>query len=290
MIGKLVFLPFDSRERHAVVRGDQDKRVVQLAALVEHREHAVEVRVEMLDLEGVIEDVVAHDFGVGPKGGKFLYFADVPAVLRRAGPVLVAAVRLEAAVPKAPRRAARLRIEKVAEVGGVVVAADARGGRGLLALREGRAGQLPGPAVAFANDAGRPALAGHAREVAVFGERLDIRRELFGKKRHMVARLFQLPSVAPGQDAGPRGRALGVGRIGPVKKHAFARHAVEARRIDPGRSVGAHVREGRVVGNGEEDIRALLGRGEGLAAHPQAQRAQAHVSQEISSIHIDSCS
>lgn len=53
---------------HAVVAGDHDEGVVEFADGFELREYFGELRVESVDLEGVVEQVAADLGGVGPVG------------------------------------------------------------------------------------------------------------------------------------------------------------------------------------------------------------------------------
>ena len=77
----------------------------------------------------------------------------------------------------------------------------------------------------------------------------------------MVGGFLELPGVAAGQKAGSRRRALGVGGVSVGEKNSLGGDAVEGRRRNPARPVGAHVRVGGIVGDREEDVRTLRGRG-----------------------------
>ena len=81
VVGEFVFLSLDAGKGHAVVGGDEDERVLELAAFFEESEHALEMAVEMLDFEGVIEHVVANDFVVGPEGRNLVDIGSFPAAV-----------------------------------------------------------------------------------------------------------------------------------------------------------------------------------------------------------------
>ena len=99
-------------------------------------EHALEVPVEVLHLEGVVEQVVADRVVVGPEGGHAVDVGELLAALGDAGAKLVRTVRLGAAVPEAPRLAGGRGIEEVLEICRVIIVADAAGGRRELAALE----------------------------------------------------------------------------------------------------------------------------------------------------------
>ena len=261
MIRDLVLLPLRAWKRHAVVSGDDDECVVELAAILEQREHANEVSIEVLDLEGVVEHVVAHDLVVGPEAGDRIDVGDLLAPLGGTGTVLVPAMRLVGAVPEAPWRTGGPSIEKVREVACVIVARDSASRRPRLALLERLSGELTLLAVPIPCDAGSPPLRGLADEIAVLRESLGVGPELQRKERDVVAGLLQLPGVAPGEDTCARRRALGVRRVRIVEEDALARDPVEARRLHPPTPVRAHVGIGCVVSDAEEDVgtRRLLG-------------------------------
>ena len=71
-------------------------------------------------------------------------------------------------------------------------------------------GSAPGP----------PAFAGEPDEVAAVGQRLHPALELGRVIRPVIRGGFELPGVAPGEDAGAGGRAFGVGRIGVEEQDA----------------------------------------------------------------------
>ena len=55
----LVDLPLHPGKRHPVVRSDQDERVVELAGLFQCARDAAKLPVEPLDLDRVVEHIVA---------------------------------------------------------------------------------------------------------------------------------------------------------------------------------------------------------------------------------------
>ena len=103
---------------------------------------------------------------------------------------------------------------RVCEVGGVIALADARGRRVGRAAIEGPAGHQPRLAVGVRGFAGSPAFGCMADEPAMFGQRFAPAFELSRKITDVIGGLFELPGVAPGKQASPRGGTLGVGRIG----------------------------------------------------------------------------
>ena len=195
-----------------------DQRVVELAGLLQHVEDSTEVIVEMLNLDRVIQHVVADHVVVRPVRGHAVdvreLFAHAPADTG-----LVAAMRLGGPVPKCPRPAlGRVRPgEKLGEVAGVVVVRNRAGRRLGFLFLPGLAGDLSRLAVGVVGEARPPALAGVAGRVAVGLEQLHPTAELDWEKRHVVSRLAELPRVAPGQDDRPRRGALGIGRVGAAK-------------------------------------------------------------------------
>ena len=118
----LVDLPLHPREGHAVVRRDDHERVVELAGLLEMVEDPAEVRVEPLDLEGVVEHVAADHVRVG-EVGRQRHVGERPA-RASAGAFLVDAVGLVAADPEAERLAGLAFREEGGEVPRVVGVAD----------------------------------------------------------------------------------------------------------------------------------------------------------------------
>ena len=274
VIGGFVGAAFAAREGQAVVGGDDDQRVVEEPAFLEGLEHAPEVAIEVLDLVGVVEEVVAHGGVVGPKRGDAVDVGELFAALFHAGAEFVIAVRLSGAVPKNPRLIGGSGGEEVVEVGGVIGGIDA-GSRGWGAARvEGAAGHGAGFAVIGASDAGAPALGGVADEPAVFGEGLAPAFELGGEIREVVGGGFELPRITAREDASAGGRAFGVGRVGAGEKNAVAGDAIEVRRAHPRRTIRAGV-DTPIVGDGEEDVGRAIG-GAQQHATQQQERKELH--------------
>jgi len=80
-----------------------DERVVQFAAVLQQLQHADQVAVEVLQFEGVVQQIVADHVVVGPERGHLADVGEPLASFGNARAVFVAAVRLGAAVPEAPR-------------------------------------------------------------------------------------------------------------------------------------------------------------------------------------------
>ena len=237
-----------------MIGGDDDERVLEQAALRQRVEHPAEMSVEVLDLEGVVEQVVADGFIVGPIAGDAVDVGEFFPALGHAGAELVGAMRLDRAIPKAPRRVRRRGGEEVCEIAGVVVVADFARGRLGLAGVEGFAGQLARVAVRIFRHARRPAFHRVADEPAVLGERLAPAFELGGEIRDVIRRRLELPRIAPRENARARRRTLGVGRVGVREQQTRARHAVEGGRLHPAGPVRAGVKA-PIVSDGEEDVR-----------------------------------
>src|SRR5688500_5655872 len=108
-------------------------------------------------------------------------------------------MRLDGAVPEAPRRLLGCRGEKIVEVGSIVVAADAsRGGRGRASI-ERFACHPARFAFCIVGDSGSPALGRMADEPAVFRQGLAPALKLCGKVADVVGRLLELPGIPTGQ-------------------------------------------------------------------------------------------
>ena len=231
--------------------------------------------VEVFDLERVVEQVVAHRVVVRPVGGHAVDVAQLLPALRHTGAELVAAMRFNRAIPKRPRLVRRGGVEEVGEVRGVVVVADAGGGRWGFVRVERLAGHLPRLSQRVGRDAWPPALHRVADGPAVLRERLAPAFELRREVADVVRGLLELPGVAAREDARAGRRALGVRCEGAGEQDAFLRHAVEVRGLHPARAVSARVRA-PVVRDGEEDVRrALGGAGGGREANEREKATQA---------------
>jgi len=249
-----VFLALDVRKGHAIVGGDDHECIVQQVLFFQQREHALQMRVEMLDLEGVVQQVRADGLIVRPLARDAIDLIEQLAPLLAARIELVTTVRLVPPVPEAERVALGPGGEEVGEVSRVVVATDRSGRGGQLAGLIRRARQMPRLAIPLARDARRPALAREADVIVLLAQHLGVGLELGGEIAPVIGRRFELPGVAPGQNAGPRRRALGVRRIRIGKEHPRASHAVERGRLHPGASVRAHMGPRGIVRNAEENV------------------------------------
>jgi hypothetical protein len=92
----------------------------------------------VLNFEGVVQDIVTNDLGVGPVGGDAVEVGELFAAFTDPGLVLVTAVGFERAEPEAPGCAGWCRVEEIGEIGGVIVGGDALGWRGRGPLVEPR--------------------------------------------------------------------------------------------------------------------------------------------------------
>ena len=253
VVGILIRAAFAAGKGHAVIGGDDDEGVGEQAAFFECGQHAAEVGVEVFDLVGVIEEVVAGGLVVGQEGRYAVDVGEFLAALGDAGAELVAAVRFDGAIPEGPRFVGRGGGEEVVEVAGVIRISDTGGGRLGFALVESFPGHGARLAGGVFRDTGAPALSGVADGPAVFGEGFAPAFELGWEITEVVGGFLELPRVAAGENGGARGGALGVGRVGVFKKNAVAGHAVEMGSAHPLRAVGTGV-DAPVIGDGEEDV------------------------------------
>lgn len=118
-----VHVAFGAWEGEAVVRSDEDEGVVEFAFLFEEMEHFGEVGIEVLDLEGVVGEVLADFGGVGEEGGDFDGLGLLAVVGSNA--LVEDAVGFEEAGPEAERGVGGTFVEEGGEVGGVVDVGDA---------------------------------------------------------------------------------------------------------------------------------------------------------------------
>ena len=246
-----------AREGHPVVGGDDDECVFEQPALRQFVEHPAEMPVEVLHLEGVVEQVVPHCLIVRPVGGHTVDVRELLAPLRHAGAELIATVWLDRAIPEGPRLVLCGGVEEVVEVGGIVVVADAGGRRRGFLRVERLAGHLPRLAQRIGGHTRTPALHRVTDGPAVFGERLAPAFELRREVADVVRRFLELPRVAASEDACAGRGALSIRGEGAGEQDAVLRHAVEVRRLHPLRAVSARVRA-PVIGDGEENVRGPL--------------------------------
>ena len=103
-----------AREGHAVVGSNDDQRIRRFAAGVECGQQLAHVRIEPFDLQGIVEQVAAHDVVVWQVRG---HVVDIVQLLAsgQAGPGIVAPMRIAAAVPIEEGRTVRSRLEELRE-------------------------------------------------------------------------------------------------------------------------------------------------------------------------------
>jgi hypothetical protein len=171
--------------------------VVQLAEGFERCDHLGELRVEAVDLEGVVEQVAADLGGVGPVGRD----RDVGEALAgfASGAFFVNAMRPGGAEPKEKRCAGRAIAEERVEIFRVI--ARVEGGVGpwreeffVVFSAEGMARESAGRALARA-----PAFAGEAGAVMGRLEEMGKHGEFLGQAAVAPARLADLPDMPTGQ-------------------------------------------------------------------------------------------
>ena len=256
MVGVLVGRTFHAGEGHAIVARHDHDRIIQLPSLLEEREGAADVAIEVFDLEGVVQHVAADRLVVRPVGRHAVDVARLLAAEAGAGAFFVFAVRLDGTEPEEPGLAGfRLR-EEGFEVAAVIIVADARRrGLGLL-LVELFARHRARRAVGLERKSGRPDLAGRRVGVAVLFEDVGKDRELRREDALVVGGGAEEPRVAAGEDRGARRRALRGRRIGVEEEQALLGHAVEVRGLRPGAPIGAGVATTPIVGDQEQDVRS----------------------------------
>ena len=244
-----------------------------MPGLLERLQRALEVVVEVFDLEAVIENLAADFRRVGQEPGQ----AGVGEFL--AGPAPCADVPRSMGFPCAQPEEERLVVvalrQKLLEVQGVVGRVEA--GAAL------RFGQHAG--VVFTEGFGFPAilepsgttgLSGGAEFVAGILEQQREERELAAQNAPKDAAIFDFIGVAPGQQRVARRRAGRSGGVSVMEQRAFAGDAVEGGRSSRGIAVGADMHRRLVVRDDEKDIRAV-GLGEGRrCGKQQGERQVAH--------------
>ena len=248
----LIDLPFDPREGHPVVGGHEDQGVVEFADGLEVVDHPPEVRVEPLDLEGVVEHVAADRPVVRVVPGKFNGLRIASFAEPRA--ILVGAVWLLGAVPEAEGLAGLSgSFEELIEVRRIVDVRHrpVRRSRSMPVVRRPGGVSLKAPGLGVA---GSPPFAGVADDVAGLLQQVGIDRPLRREDAIMVAGFFKLPGVPPGQDARPAWGAFRVRGEAIREAHPLAGDPIEGRRADPVAAISARMLGRPVVGDHEEDV------------------------------------
>ena len=118
--------------------------------------------------------------------------------------------------------------------------------------------ELHRPPVDPLPDSRPPAFSGEAHEIPAFLQQPGIELPLLREKGVVIAGFFQLPGVAPREQAGPRGSTLRIAVVGIGEKDSLPRNSIKTRSFHVGASVGTEAVPGSVVGDDKEDVRTLL--------------------------------
>jgi len=103
-------------------------------------------------------------------------------------------------------------------------------------------------AVGIQRNTGSPTFLGQTGKIPMLFERLRVGFEFQRKSPAMVARFFELPWIATGEDGSPRRRALGIRCVGVIKSQSFPRQPINGRSLDPVLAIHAGVAVTPVVG------------------------------------------
>ena len=193
MIGHHVRVPFATWKRHAVVAGDDDEGVVQQAPLLQSRQHAAEMPVEVLGFKSVIEHVISHRVVVRPVSRHMIDVGQFLAALGHARAELITAMRLNGAIPEAPGLVRWRGFEEVFEVGGIVIVADLRRWRLGFALIESDAGHEARLAIRIIRNTRPPAFHSVTDKPAMFRQSLAPAFEFNRKVADVIGRFLELP-------------------------------------------------------------------------------------------------
>ena len=261
MVGVFVSIPFDAREGHPVVACDDDQGVVEFAAAFEFGEYPAQVAVGVLNFEGVVEQVVPHCLVIGPIPGHAIDVRRFLAAEASAATGLISTMRFNGASPEKPRLIGPSILQEGSEVGRVVVSRYSRGSRFGFRFVVDLAGIRAAFALGVEHTAGSPDFAGRGVEVAAGGQGLGEDAVFWREDTLMVSGGPQLPRVAPGHDRRARRGALRGRCVGVGVEQAFARDAIEVRRLNPGATIRTGMTVAPVVHDEEEDIRTLRFRG-----------------------------
>ena len=256
----LVLRPFGTRERHSVIRRDNDKRVVQLPEFFQPGQHQPQLPVVVFELKPIVQHVVAHRFVVGPEGRNTIYFRNCPAAPGRSASVFITTVRLAAAEPEEPRpRRILTRGEEIGEVRRIIRSEYLGSRRRQFPALPRFARQLPLPAVFHSGITRGPPFTRKGYVVTCLFERFGKDLDILGKMTDVVARLAQLPRVTPRKQRRTRRGRLGIRSITVLEQYAPGGNAVENRSRNPSTAVGPEMKPCCIVGDAEQNIRTLHG-------------------------------
>ena len=224
-------LAFGARERHAVVTGHHDDRVVELAHLLEACEQLTDLAVESPDLPVVVRVVVANFLCVRIVLEQ-MDLADIDAALgtRSRG---VGTVRVTCHEPEAERHVVGASGEEFFDA---LVALTSRVG--------GAVRVLPWS----------PALAIATLKVSFAGEHLGVFGKLGRPDAPEIASRLETPELLACQDRAAAGRAGRRRDEGVLEQHSLIRQPIERRRLDGFIAVGTRVRPTPVVRDGENNV------------------------------------
>lgn len=220
-----------ARKGHAVVAGHDDHRPIEAAGLLDLAHDLAGVVVVSLDGKVVIENIVPRLRRIEEERGDF----HIRGLEARFGalPLAVGAMRVAAAVPEAEWLARRDRAEEG------------------LKVRKDRPGRVPR---SLAELAGRPSLAHVPDKIARLLQQIGIDGELRRERAVEVRPFLQAVGELAGQDQRARGGAAWRDAERMREQRPLAGDAVEGGCLHAGVAVNAGVREGPVVGDGEEDV------------------------------------
>ena len=243
-------------ERHAVVAGGHDDRVVQFSHGLERAQHGSELRVEPLHFDEVIEKVVTHHRRIRQERRDSDTVRVLACLNPRAG--LVGAVRFGGAEPEAERRVFGPLLEKDLEIRGVVQLLDALRGDGTklpAAVFRACGIALPPAALPVARP---PALAREADVIPSFFKQIRENREGIREQTAVGPGLRQLPDVPARERGCAVGRTLRRSREGVMEKAPLLGDAIKGRGVDARRAIHRSMGPGPVIRDGKQDVGALL--------------------------------
>ena len=241
------------RERHAVIGGDDDQRVLEFARCLEQRERPADLRIAPLHLHRVVEQVAAHDLCIGQVGRDFHVFE--PLAEAQTGARLIDAMRLEEAHPETKRLPGGFLLQERLEIRGVIRGIySRRHGHQLLRI-EGRPRGIARAAGERLEIARTPALARQPNRVTGPFQQIGVDLETRRKHAAMRHALLELPGISAGENARPAWAAFGVRGERVLEQDAFPCNPIEVRRADPGVAVDAGMRApAPIVEDDEKDV------------------------------------